>query len=100
MKAFHASDKITYKLESHKQNQMRRSRDEQLGSPKSSEQIQFDQYLVDDDDSSLGSLISEGLEDDNADGAPYQASMMLATNTSDPEELVDQDLMGLLSIIK
>lgn len=92
MKAFHATDKINYKPDKQTlQNQRRRSRDEQSGSPKSGEQIQFDQYLVDDDDSSLGSLISEGLEDDDAEGNsdPYQASMMLATNTSDPEELVD-----------
>jgi hypothetical protein len=57
----------------------------------------FDNYIVEDSESSLGSLISEGVEDEED---LYSSSIMTITSANDQEELVDKDLLDLLGFIK
>ena len=53
-----------------------------------------DQYIVDDDVSSLGSEIQD------EDFGEYAASMINLSDVKAPEDLVDSDLINLLKLIK
>ena len=59
------------------------------------EERHFDQYVVDDDLSSLGSDASNEGDDDL-----YLSSVIAVTQVKAPEELVDTDLLNLLRLIK